>query len=296
MPSLLHRKLLQNSTNLRALFSRPKGFPANSSPFLNSQSVLSPIPNFFSPNPNIKSSSPSPSFLNPKFHPKYTKYQGFQESQWLIPRFSSSSPEKPASGEPQNPPETPDFKHQDIEGPTVERDLSKLADETRQSLDILRKSVYDLSSSLALLGIANLTVGAAVIYFLQPNGVFAVQGLVAFAFPFSIAFVMRRSLKPMTFFRKMEEQGRLQLLTLCLQVSKALNLLFLRIRVVSLGCVAGLVAGSLCFLALDTEGIEIIKITTIGTYSLHFAKISIFLNWVAFTLRTGNRYMLGKNA
>lgn len=245
MASLLRRKLLQNPTTLRALFSRPKGLPANPSPFLNSQSILFPIPNSFSPDPKTKSSSPSPGFLNPKFYPKSTKYQGFQESQWLIPRFSSSSPEKPDSGDSQKPPETPDFKHQEIESPTVERDLSNLADETRQSLDGLRKSVYDLSSSLALLGVANLTVGAAIIYFLQPNGVFAVQGLVAFAFPFSVAFVMRRSLKPMAFFRKVEEQGRLQLLTLCLQVSKTLNLLFLRIRVVSLGCVAGLVAGSL---------------------------------------------------
>ncbi|KAJ0965130.1 hypothetical protein J5N97_026268 [Dioscorea zingiberensis] len=247
MASLLRRQIVQNPSYLRALFSSPRGFLANPNPSssLKSQSILSPIPNFFSANPITKSLNPSPCFRNPKFHLNPAKDQVFPKSQLLTNRFLSSSPQKPDSGETQNPPETPEFQHQEIEGPTVERDLSALANETRQSLDALRKSVYDLSSSLALLGIANLTIGATVIYFFKPHSVFAVQDLVAFAFPFSIAFLMRRSVKPITFFRKMEEQGRLQILTLCLQVSKTLNLLFLRIRVVSLGCVAGLVAGSL---------------------------------------------------
>jgi len=44
------------------------------------------------------------------------------------------------------------MRHQEIEGPTVERDTSPLADETRRELDALRRTVQCLSGSLALLG------------------------------------------------------------------------------------------------------------------------------------------------
>ncbi|CAA6670862.1 unnamed protein product [Spirodela intermedia] len=90
----------------------------------------------------------------------------------------------------------------------------------------MRRSIYNLSRSLALLGLAHLGLGAWIVYAAAPPQEVTVQGLAAFAFPFSAA------------------AGRLQILTLTLQVSKNLNLLFLRMRVVSLFCVVGISIGS----------------------------------------------------
>ncbi|XP_010913151.1 uncharacterized protein [Elaeis guineensis] len=162
--------------------------------------------------------------------------------------FSSSSPEN--SSDAGDTSRSTGFQHQEITGPTVERDVSALANETRQLLDSLSKSIYHLSTTLAVLGIGHLGLGAWIAYAVRPPDEVLIQGLMAFAFPFSLAFLMRRSLKPITFFRKMEEQGRLQILTLTLQVSKSVNLLFLRTRVVSVCCILGISAGSLVTLWL----------------------------------------------
>lgn len=144
----------------------------------------------------------------------------------------------------EQPGENQGLRHQEIVGPTVERDVSALANETREVLEKMRRSIYNLSRSLALLGLAHLGLGAWIAYTAAPPQEVTVQGLAAFAFPFSVAFLLRRALKPLSFFNKMEEQGRLQILTLTLQVSKNLNLLFLRVRVVSLFCVVGISIGS----------------------------------------------------
>ncbi|RRT34781.1 hypothetical protein B296_00037941 [Ensete ventricosum] len=145
-------------------------------------------------------------------------------------------------------PQVPEFRHQEIVGPTVERDVSALANETRQVLDGLARSIYSLSSAFALLGVAHLGLGAWIVFTVRPPDEVLVQGLAAFGFPFSMAFLMRRALKPIVFFRKMEEQGRLQILTLALQSTKNLNLLFMRARVVSFCCIVGISAGSLAAL------------------------------------------------
>ena len=193
-----------------------------------------------SPSPNVK-------FLSSRFDPDSCDRRiikpnpDFSSQPWnraiLHPRqFSSDSKEDPA-----------DFhglKNQEIEGPTVERDLSALANETRQVLDQMRKSIYKLSRSLALLGIAHLGLGAWIAYSMRPPQELTIQGVAAFAFPFSVAFLLRRTLKPLVFFNKMEEQGRLQILTLTLQVSKNINTFFFRVRIVALFCVVGLSVGS----------------------------------------------------
>uniref|UniRef100_A0A1D1Y706 Class E basic helix-loop-helix protein 22 n=1 Tax=Anthurium amnicola TaxID=1678845 RepID=A0A1D1Y706_9ARAE len=160
------------------------------------------------------------------------------------PRQFSSGSDDPDGAKGQQPVGSHELRHQEIVGPTVERDVSALANETRQVLERLRQTIYDLSVSLALLGVAQLALGAWITYAAQPPREVSVQGLVAFAFPFSVAFLLRRTLKPLSFFHKMEDQGRLQILTLTLQVSKNLNLLFLRIRVVSLCCAVGICIGS----------------------------------------------------
>ncbi|RZR89493.1 hypothetical protein BHM03_00017229 [Ensete ventricosum] len=170
-----------------------------------------------------------------------------------LPKTLSPDPRNLSAGpsggsEPEGEPQVPEFRHQEIVGPTVERDVSALANETRQVLDGLARSIYSLSSAFALLGVAHLGLGAWIVFTVRPPDEVLVQGLAAFGFPFSMAFLMRRALKPIVFFRKMEEQGRLQILTLALQSTKNLNLLFMRARVVSFCCIVGISAGSLAAL------------------------------------------------
>ncbi|XP_027113703.1 uncharacterized protein LOC113762283 [Coffea eugenioides] len=168
---------------------------------------------------------------------------------------SSSSSDQEKAGKPESqseyPSQNPAFKHQEIDGPTVERDVSALANETREVLETMMKTVYSLSKALAGLGLINLGLGAWISYVTTASPVVevSVQSILAFGLPFSLAFMLRRALKPMYFFKKMEEQGRLQILTLTLQVAKQLNLLFIRVRGVSYLCIAGASVG-LVYVAL----------------------------------------------
>lgn len=138
-----------------------------------------------------------------------------------------------------------EFKHQEIEGPTVERDTSALANETREVLGLQMKIIHSLSNALALLGLVQLALGAWVSYITRasPMPEVTIQSIISFGFPFSMAFMLRRSLKVMNFFRKMEDLGRLQILTLTLQIAKNVNIFFVRVRGVSILCFVGLSAG-----------------------------------------------------
>ncbi|KAJ8748713.1 hypothetical protein K2173_011261 [Erythroxylum novogranatense] len=164
------------------------------------------------------------------------------------PRYiSTSDPAKPQEPN-QYPSKNPDFKHQEIEGPTVERDISALGNETREVLERMMKNMYSLSRVLALMGLVQLGVGAWISYTITkstPVTEISIQSFVAFGFPFTLAFMLRQSLKPMHFFKKMEDQSRLQILTLALQVAKNLNVLFVRVRGVSVMCIAGASCGLL---------------------------------------------------
>jgi hypothetical protein len=48
-----------------------------------------------------------------------------------------------------------------------------------------------------------------------------------FTFPFTVALVLHRTIKPIAFFQKMEANARLQVLTLCLKATKNVNLMLL---------------------------------------------------------------------
>ncbi|XP_065869770.1 uncharacterized protein [Euphorbia lathyris] len=164
--------------------------------------------------------------------------------------FSSSNSPSDSEKSPNQseyPSKMPNFKHQEIEGPTVERDLSALAKESREVLEKMMKNMYNLSQALAVLGLVQLGFGAWISYITKasPMAGASIQGFVAFGFPFALAFMVRQSLKSMYFFKKMEEQGRLQILTLTLQITKNLNVLFARTRSVSALCIAGLSIGLL---------------------------------------------------
>lgn len=170
---------------------------------------------------------------------------------WSPRYFSTPSGDveqkKPEESKPEKPPK---MKHQEIEGPTVERDLSALGNETRQVLEGMMKNMYSLSGAMGALGLTQLIVGATILYATRsdPMKEMTIQSCIAFGFPFAMALMVRRSLKPMYFFKKMEELGRLQILTLTLQVAKNLNLLFVRARVVSILCLVGLCFGNLFLL------------------------------------------------
>ncbi|KAE8677487.1 putative RNA binding family protein [Hibiscus syriacus] len=171
----------------------------------------------------------------------------------ISPRYHSTTSSTPTpradneesgnSSRESHPSQNPDFKHQEIEGPTVERDLSALANETREVLEAMTKNIYGLSKAVALLGLLHLGLGAWISYAhgsgAHPLNEVTVQSVMAFGFPITLAFMLRQSVKPMYFFKTMEERGRLQILTLTLQVAKSLNVLFVRFRVVSFLCIAG---------------------------------------------------------
>ncbi|KAF8075701.1 hypothetical protein N665_1072s0027 [Sinapis alba] len=165
---------------------------------------------------------------------------------WSTTRYFSTP-----SGDVNPNPEEAKMKHQEIEGPTVERDVSALGNETRQVFEGMMKNMYSLSGAMGLLGLTQLVVGGAILYTTRSNPMMhemTIQSCIAFGFPFAMALMVRRSLKPMYFFKKMEEAGRLQILTLTLQVAKNLNVLFVRARVVSILCVVGLSCGNLFLL------------------------------------------------
>ncbi|KAK6120789.1 hypothetical protein DH2020_045465 [Rehmannia glutinosa] len=194
---------------------------------------------------NLSPKSITHSLLNPQISQNSFAIHG--KTRFL----STSNPNQSSSSNetPQNPVEHPsqnqEFKHQEITGPTVERDLSALANETRDVLETMMKTVYSLSKVLAGLGLVHLGLGAWISYSMQNSPVteVSIQSLLAFGLPFSFAFMLRRALKPMYFFKKMEEQGRLQILTLTLQVAKNLNTFFVRVRGVSYLCVVGASVG-----------------------------------------------------
>ncbi|KAL4562261.1 hypothetical protein LXL04_034459 [Taraxacum kok-saghyz] len=176
-----------NSTRNITTFNHPSSFPTT---------PVSPSHSLNRSNTSFNSSFKIHS-LNPSLYPKF---------------LSTSAPQSDPE-ETQKPHENPsqtleDFKHQEITGPTVERDISALANETRQVLDQMTKTIYTLSKGLALLGVFHLGLGAWISYITTASPIpeVSVQSCLAFGLPFSLSLMLRRSLKPMTFFRKMEEQ------------------------------------------------------------------------------------------
>ncbi|XP_076893772.1 uncharacterized protein LOC143545848 [Bidens hawaiensis] len=188
---------------------------------------------------------------NTTFYPNFT-IQSLTRNPYQTPKFSSTTTPQPDPEQTHKPNDNPkqtleDFKHQEITGPTVERDVSSLANETRQVLDEMSKRFLTVSKSLALLGLFQLGLGAWISYVTKASPIpeVSVQSCLAFGLPFSLSLMLRRSLKPIGFFRKMEEQGRLQILTLTLQVAKSLNVFFVRLNVVSYLCIGGASLGLL---------------------------------------------------
>ncbi|XP_019179122.1 PREDICTED: uncharacterized protein LOC109174339 [Ipomoea nil] len=224
--------------------------------FFNSTSIKSP--SSLNPNPNFPDSLLTGSTTQFRYLPsfKYPFYLNHNRDQFLLNkcekvRFLSTSEEPPSNGNEKSQ-SASEFKHQEITGPTVERDVSALANETREVLEKMMKNVYSLSKALAVLSLVQLSLGAWFLYATRdsPMPEISLQSFLAFGLPISLAFMLRRSLKPMYFFKKMEDQGRLQILTLTLQVAKQLNLFFCRVQGVSYSCI-GVAALGLIYVALS---------------------------------------------
>ncbi|CAI8607543.1 unnamed protein product [Vicia faba] len=259
MAAIISRRLRLTSSILK-----PSHFPSPSpSPTTPQSPIFQPVTHnpssFFTFQHFFSQSTTTPS--KPTSHFILTPFSSHQVSNFYPkpiffstnnPSSSSSDSDKAPNPSPY-PSENPNFKHQEIEGPTVERDLSPLANETREILETMMKNIYGLSRVVALMGLVQLGVGGWITYVTRSSPIteVSVQSLLAFAFPFSLAFMLRQSLKPMRFFKKMEEQGRLQILTLTLQVVKQLNVLFVRVKGVSFVCVVGLSAGLLFALSIS---------------------------------------------
>ncbi|KAL3580167.1 hypothetical protein D5086_018002 [Populus alba] len=139
-------------------------------------------------------------------------------------------------GKTQNPAKTPDF---DLKGSIFTKSKDSSLDSELKNPRFIR--------AVAVLGLVQLGLGALISYVTKatPMTEVSIQSFVAFGFPFTLAFMLRQSLKPMHFFKKMEELGRLQILTLTLQVAKNLNIFFVRVRGVSFLCIAGMSVGLL---------------------------------------------------
>ncbi|XP_024368525.1 uncharacterized protein [Physcomitrium patens] len=171
-----------------------------------------------------------------------------KSTQWTKCNFStevSSSPRKQetavAEGKEEAVQKTSleDFQHEEIVGPTVERDLSPVADELRESLAFLQKRMLSFQKSLVLLGCVQ-CVGAGLCFATWQSVNPTWQLLPVTLLPFMLAFVLRQGLQPIAFFGKLEERSRLRIITLSLMIAKGFASYFNRARILVVGSAAGL--------------------------------------------------------
>lgn len=148
-----------------------------------------------------------------------------------------------AKDETPKPKRLEDFQHEEIVGPTVERDLSPVADELRESLGILQKRIESFQETLLLLGCVQ-GVGAVWCYVswqaLNPTWQLLPSALLSF----TLAFVLRQALQPIAFFGKLEQRSRLRIVTLSLMIAKGFASFFNRARI----SVAASAVGLICVL------------------------------------------------
>ena len=148
-----------------------------------------------------------------------------------------------AKDEETKPKTLDDFQHEEIVGPTVERDSSRVADELRESLAVLQRRMVSFQTSLVVLGCVQ---GAGAVWCsvswhaFNPTWQLPPAALLSFA----LAFVLRQALQPIAFFGKLEERSRLRIITLSLMIAKGFASFFNRARIL----VAISATGLLCVL------------------------------------------------
>lgn len=120
-----------------------------------------------------------------------------------------------------------------------------------------------LSDAMAIAGLLQLVIFGWIYLITQSSSIseLSVQSICALlfassfsiAFPFFMAHELRHSVKPVHHLKKMEKQGRLQILTLTHQVADKLDLLFYGVRGSSVVCLAGVSAGMIAFTVLNLD-------------------------------------------
>ncbi|KAK4743870.1 hypothetical protein SAY87_010182 [Trapa incisa] len=139
---------------------------------------------------------------------------------------------------------------------SVQRDLSPVADETRAAMEATMKMMFDLSNGLAFLGLSQLGFGAwAYYYYAIPaacwwssaSPLIAAMGCTSVGLPISLSCMLRRRLRAMFFLKRMEEEGRLDILAMNLRAARNMDRLFVELRPVSCICIGGgFLLGGLC--------------------------------------------------
>lgn len=137
-----------------------------------------------------------------------------------------------------------DFQHEEIVGPTVDRDTSAVADELRDSLEKLKNCIIRFRKGLIVLGSVQ-GLGAFWSYIswhsLNPTWQLAPSVLMSFL----MAFILRQALQPMAFFGKLEERSRLRIITLSLMISKGFASFFNRAHILVVASAGSVILGLL---------------------------------------------------
>jgi hypothetical protein len=123
-----------------------------------------------------------------------------------------------------------DFQHEEIVGPTVERDTSPVADELRKTHLEIREVINKFSKSILAVGVVHLIWGGMMFRVIDSSFSHALLTQVclsSFVF-FGLSYYSRQTLKPLEFFTKLEERSRLRMITLSLQVTKTFSAFFQR--------------------------------------------------------------------
>ncbi|CAM6082800.1 unnamed protein product [Calypogeia fissa] len=129
---------------------------------------------------------------------------------------------------PVRPKSIEDFQHEEIVGPTVERDESDTANQLRESLGQLTAFMTSLRNGFLLLGGVQLL---ALLWSSVFHGVGFFVGLsqdFSLVMSFVFAYLLRVFGPRIEFFSKIEGRSRMRTLTLSLQAIRMLNLYFFR--------------------------------------------------------------------
>ncbi|KAG6545242.1 hypothetical protein Mapa_013355 [Marchantia paleacea] len=122
-----------------------------------------------------------------------------------------------------------DFQHEEIVGPTVERDLSDTADQVRDSLNALRDHMASFSTGFVILGTVQL-VAALWSAFIKtdPSTIGLWRDMPFTLLSYTFAYLLWNTRSANDFFSKIEGSSRIRILTLSLQVIKGISQFFYR--------------------------------------------------------------------
>lgn len=153
-------------------------------------------------------------------------------------------PREPASPSSMQPKSLEDFQHEEIVGPTVERDMSPVADELRKAYLEMREAIQKFTKALLAVGAVHLMWGGMMFRVMDSplSHALLTQVSVSAFIMFGLAYYSKQTLKPIEFLMKLEERSRLRIITLSLQVTKTIGSFFQRGYGVGLVLLFGLTA------------------------------------------------------